>query len=251
MKLGDIKANTLDDNDGDYYEVYDWTGFVPFSDFIQPYSTDGKFVGKFTYASQEYLDSVGSAGEPGWYAFDDLRCVGDCTNSLKLAFAHGFFLNAGDGNAGLAPTVNFDGEVKTTESIIPVDNCIMFTGNATPVEIKLGDIKANTLDDNDGDYYEVYDWTGFVPFSDFIQPYTTDGKFVGKYTYASQEYLDSVGSAGEPGWYAFDDLRCVGECFNETITLPAGRAFFLNAGDGNAGLAPTITLPSALKSAGK
>ena len=53
MTLGDIKANSFNDEDGDY-DVWDWTGFTPFNDFIQTMNTIGKFTGQFTYAPAGY-----------------------------------------------------------------------------------------------------------------------------------------------------------------------------------------------------
>ena len=103
----------------------------------------------------------------------------------------------------------------------------------------LGDITANPFNDEDGDY-DVWDWTGFTPFSDFIQIMDSNGQFIGKYTYAPAGYA----GGNVAGWYDFSDKSCL-ECQNSVI-IKAGQSFYLNAGDGAGGLAPTITIPSAL-----
>ena len=195
----------------------------------------GKFTGKYSYAPAGY------AGEnaAGWYDFSDKACA-TLKNDVQIPFAAGFYLNTSDGNGGLAPQLTFAGAVKQDDTVVPVASSMMLFGNASPVNIKLGAITANSLDDNDGDYYDVFDWTGFVPFTDFIQIMNESGQFIGKYTYAPAGYVGS----NVAGWYEFSDKGCT-ECKND-IDVKAGQAFYLNAGDGKGGLAPTITLPSAL-----
>lgn len=68
-----------------------------------------------------------------------------------------------------------------------------------------------------------------------------NGQFIGQYTYAPCGYAGS----NEAGWYEYTDTGCT-DCKN-SITIKAGQAFYLSAGDGAGGLAPTITIPTALK----
>ncbi len=234
MTLGDIKANSFNDEDGDY-DVWDWTGFTPFNDFIQTMNTIGKFTGQFTYAPAGYA----GGNEAGWYEFSDTGCTA-VSNSVVIPFTHGFYLNTGDGAGGLAPELTFAGQVKADATIIPVANSMMLTGNASPADITLGQITANSFNDEDGDY-DVWDWTGFTPFNDFIQIMNENGQFIGQYTYAPAGYAGS----NEAGWYEYTDTGCT-DCKN-SITIKAGQAFYLSAGDGAGGLAPTITIPTALK----
>ena len=116
----------------------------------------------------------------------------------------------------------------------------MLSGNCSPVNITLGQITANSFDDTEGEEYDVFDWTGFTPFTDFIQIMDDTGHFIGQYTYAPAGYKN--GNAA--GWYAWDDKDCTTP-MNST-TIKAGQAFLVVAGDGAGGLAPTITIPSAL-----
>lgn len=248
MKLGDITANSFDDSDEGTYDVWDWTGFTPFTDFIQPMDSTGKFTGKFTYVPQGYIDKKGLTAEPGWYDYYDPNCEGKCYNNEKIPFSRGFYLCAGDGAGGLAPALIFNGEVKKGNSELPVASSMMMTGNASPVDITLGQITANSFDDSDEGTYDVWDWTGFTPFTDFIQPMSKDGKFKGMFTYVPQEYIDKKGLTAEPGWYDYYDPNCEGECYNN-LKIEAGEAFYLCAGDGAGGLAPTITIPGALPAA--
>lgn len=146
MTLGDIKANSFNDEDGDY-DVWDWTGFTPFNDFIQTMNTIGKFTGQFTYAPAGYAGGT----EAGWYEFSDTGCTA-VSNSVVIPFTHGFYLNTGDGAGGLAPELTFAGQVKADATIIPVANSMMLTGNASPADITLGQITANSFNDEDGDY---------------------------------------------------------------------------------------------------
>lgn len=233
MTLGDITANSFNDEDGDY-DVWDWTGFTPFNDFIQTMNTIGKFTGKYTYAPAGYT----AENAAGWYDYSDTSCT-TLKNSTSVPFTHGFVLFAGDGAGGIAPGLTFSGQVKADATVIPVALSSMLTGNASPVNITLGQITANSFNDEDGDY-DVWDWTGFTPFNDFIQVMNDSGKFIGKYTYAPAGYA----GGNEAGWYEDSDTGCT-KCMN-SVVIKAGQAFLVVAGDGAGGLAPTITIPSAL-----
>lgn len=235
MTLGDISANSFDDTEGEEYDVFDWTGFTPFTDFIQTLNTSGKFTGQFTYAPAGYKNG----NVAGWYEWSDKNCT-SVSNSVILPFTHGFLLNAGDGAGGLAPALVFAGQVKGDATVVPVASSSMLSGNCSPVNITLGQITANSFDDTEGEEYDVFDWTGFTPFTDFIQIMDDTGHFIGQYTYAPAGYKN--GNAA--GWYAWDDKDCTTP-MNST-TIKAGQAFLVVAGDGAGGLAPTITIPSAL-----
>ncbi len=236
MTLGDITANSFNDADGEY-DVWDWTGFTPFSDFIQTMNTSGKFTGKFTYAPANYKGSNAA----GWFDFSDKNCETP-KNSVELPFTHGFLITTGDGAGGLAPAITFAGQVKADATVIPVASSSMLTGNATPVAITLGQITANSFNDADGEY-DVWDWTGFTPFSDFIQIMDEKGKFIGKYTYAPEGFKNG----NVAGWYNFADKNC--EKVMNDVEVVAGQAFLVTAGDGAGGLAPTITIPTAIPAA--
>ena len=235
MTLGDITANSFDDTEGEAYDVFDWTGFTPFIDFIQTLNTSGKFTGQFTYAPAGYKN--GNAA--GWYEFSDTECA-SVSNSVALPFAHGFLLFAGDGAGGLAPALTFAGQVKADATVVPVASSSMLSGNCSPVNITLGQITANSFDDTEGETYDVFDWTGFTPFIDFIQIMDDSGHFIGQYTYAPAGYA----GGNEAGWYEYTDTGCT-KCMNSTV-IKAGQSFLVVAGDGAGGLAPTITIPSAL-----
>ena len=233
MKLGDITANSFNDEDGDY-DVWDWTGFIPFSDFVQTMNTSGRFTGKYTFAPAGYAGNAAA----GWFDFSDTTCATPM-NNVSVPFANGFVLAVGDGAGGLAPNLTFAGQVKSDATVVPVANSSMLTGNATPVQITLGQITANSFNDEDGDY-DVWDWTGFTPFSDFIQVMNDSGRFVGKYTYAPAGYAGNA----EAGWFDFSDTGCTTP--RNDVTLAPGQAVLVSAGDGAGGLAPTLTIPSAL-----
>ena len=233
MTIGDITANSFNDEDGDY-DVWDWTGFTPFADFIQTMNKNGQFTGQYTYAPAGYA----GGNEAGWFDFADKTCTTP-RNSVSIPFGSGFYLNAGDGAGGLTPELTFAGQVKADATVIPVASSRMLTGNASPVDITLGQITANSFNDEDGDY-GVWDWTGFTPFNDFIQVMNDSGKFIGKYTYAPAGYA----GGNEAGWYEDSDTGCT-KCMN-SVVIKAGQAFLVVAGDGAGGLAPTITIPSAL-----
>ena len=235
MTLGDITANSFDDTEGETYDVFDWTGFVPFTDFIQTMNTSGQFTGQFTYAPAGYA----GGNEAGWYDYSDSSCT-TLRNDTSVPFGRGFYLAAGNGTGGLAPALTFAGQVKADATVVPVSNSNMLTGNCSPVDITLGQITANSFDDTEGETYDVFDWTGFVPFTDFIQIMNSSGQFIGQYTYVPAGYA----GGNEAGWYGYDDTGCT-KCMN-SIVIKAGQSFYVAAGNGTGGLAPTITIPSAL-----
>ncbi len=238
MTLGDISANPFDDSEDGDYDVWGWTGFTPFSDFVQTMNKTGQFTGKFTYAPAGYKNGCAA----GWYDFDDKNCSTP-KNDVSVPFTDGFYLHAGNGAGGLPPALVFAGQVKSDKTIIPVASSSMLTGNATPIKITLGDISANSFDDSEDGDYDVWGWTGFTPFSDFIQVMNDKGQFIGKYTYAPEGYKNG----NIAGWYDFDDKSCTTPM--NSIELEPGQAFYLHAGNGAGGLAPTITIPTAIPAA--
>ena len=236
MTLGQITANQEFDE-----VLWDCVGFG-INDTIQLFGTDGKTKGLLTYCSKSYIENACfTVGTPGWYTYIDASAgnFANCLNDTVLKFGEGFIVKAGKGN-GVTPALTFSGAVKDAKSDIPGVS-FAFTGNCSPVAIKLGDITTNQLFDE-----TLWDCYGFG-INDTIQFFGTDGKTKGMLTYCSKSYIEQACfTVGTEGWYTYIDAAAgnFSDCKNNT-PVPAGEAFIMKCGDGN-GVTPTITIPCAL-----
>jgi len=185
MLLGDIVANA---------------NFAPFEDSIQIVNSAGNVFMQATYVSQANLDLWEMEGyEPGWYDFEDGELTGGTLNGTVLPFGTSMTVFTQYANVGLM----FVGEVVQSDNPLPlVQNGFTPLGNASPVDLTLGDITANEF---------------FAPFEDSIQIIDAAGNVVMQATYVSQANLDLWEMEGyEPGWYDFEDGELTGGTLNST-----------------------------------
>ena len=203
-KLGDITCNSA--NFG--------------SDVLQFLNPNGSTKQEFWY-----LDPATAAEaemEAGWY--DAAKAANEeyeCCNSLPLPYGQGFMFFAGYPDLKLT----FSGTVTDeTKPFAMVTGAMNFTGNATPVNITLGDVTCNSV--NFG--------------SDVLQLLGANGA-----TKQSFWYLDPATAAEaemDPGWYDADKAANEEyECCN-SIPLNSGDGFMFYAGYPDL----TLTVPAAL-----
>jgi len=200
MTLGDIAANEF---------------FAPFEDSIQIFDAAGALVVEATYVSQAFLDAYELTGyDAGWYDLNDLEMTGGTLNSTVLAFGQSMTVFTGYEGA----TLMYVGEVvQDTETLtLPLtQNGFTALGNASPVELTLGDITANE---------------NFAPFEDSIQIFNAAGALVVEATYVSQAFLDAYELTGyDAGWYDLNDLEMTGGTLNATV-MPAGQGMTVFTG---------------------
>jgi len=198
MLLGDIKANA---------------NFALFEDSIQIFNAAGARVLTATYVSREILDENELFEvEDGWYDLDDVDLEGPTYNDTELAYGTSLTVFTGYADAGLL----YVGEVIQQDvSVTLAQNAYTFLGNASPVNLTLGDIKANE---------------NFALFEDSIQIFNAAGARVLTATYVSREILDENELFEvEDGWYDLDDVDLEGPTYNDTAII-AGQGMTVFTG---------------------
>ena len=211
MKLSDIKAEGMD----------------PFSDMIQFLSTDAaKTYLQATYIDAAVAEEFGDAALEGWWDADapGETSLNDVTIDAGTAFLCAF-------SSGNTIKFTYAGQVTTGERTVnvPAGTAYPFLCNLQPVDLKLGDIKANGMD----------------PFADMIQFLSTDAaKTYLQATYIDAAVAEEFGDAGLVGWW---DADAPGETSYNDVDLPAGAAFLGAISSGNAitFVFPDVTAPAA------
>ena len=211
LTLGDIKAEGMD----------------PFGDMIQFLSTDAAK----TYLSATYIDAATALEneDPALEGWWDVNALGEISyNNVSIDAGTAFLCAFSSGN-----TVKFTyaGQVTTGERTVnvPAGTAYPFLCNLQPVNLKLGDIKANGMD----------------PFGDMIQFLSTDAAK----TYLSATYIDAATALEneDPALEGWWDVNALGEISYNDVDLPAGSAFLGAISSGNAVtfVFPDVTAPKA------
>ena len=198
-------------------------------DYIARLLPTGASSAEYTYLNKDYSDALGGTGA-GWYMLEEVNdgdvSISGCQNDVVLPFAEGFlaFNNTG-------AKLTFAGEVQTgdTELQTTLGNNA-FSGNASPVDIKIGDL---TVSD---------DWDAAE--GDFLAILLPTGASLAEYTYLSKDYSDALGGTGA-GWYLLEEVNdgdvSISGCQNTAVTITAGQGFMIFQNTG-----ANVYLPSAL-----
>ena len=194
--------------------------FVGGGDVIRIFGTDGKQKYELSYLNATEAEAEGA--EVGWYTLD---AWGDWDfsetyrmNDLALPYGTGLvFVPTTEG-----ATITYSGEVHQADKPITASKgALLWTGNTSPVDIKISQLRANDT---------------FVGGGDVIRIFGTDGKQKYELSYLNATEAEAEGA--EVGWYTLDAW---GDWdFSETyrmndIDLRAGEGFvFVPATEGAA-----------------
>ena len=179
-------------------------------------------------AKAEYEEAADA--DIGWYPFAELDDLdfSNCANGLEIPLGSMAVVSTGNPDAKII----FSGEVRQEETVLSlVPYKKTYVGNCSPVDITLGDIKAN--DDFEFD-------------ADFIFFFDNNGDVTGTYGYlnaaAKAEYEEAADA--DIGWYPFAELDDLdfSNCANSR-PVKAGDTFVVSTGNPTA----TLTIPSAIK----
>ena len=220
MTLGDIVANSVGNEDGEYV-----SGWDPDNDYLCTWgvvNNKGKETGVYKYLPkwQTEEDQWWEGHTPGWYASDD-DDFANCMNGVKLPYGEGAVIKSNP-----SATLTFSGEVKAGITDVPV-NKYKISGNSYPVSIKLGKIKTNSAG-LDGEYA-----SGWNPDDDYLCTWdvvSNKGKETGVYKYlpAWQTEVGAWWEGHTPGWYLSDDDDFA-NCYNEKVNLDPGDGFVIKS----------------------
>jgi len=211
MILGDIAANE---------------NFSPFEDAIQIFDSTGSKILMATYVSQAVLDANEITGvEAGWWDLADVNFENGDLNDTVIQFGSSMTVFTGYAGAGLV----YVGELVQSDNPLPlVQNGYTFLGNASPVDLLLGDITANE---------------NFSPFEDAIQIFDSTGSKILMATYVSQAVLDANEITGvEAGWWDLADVNFENGDLNDTVIV-AGQGMTVFTGYAGAAIIIPNPLP--------
>ena len=235
---------TLVDKDGN-------GGWDPWMDNLMTLDpANGLPLETYAYFSPYYAEQYGVPA--GWYTADEIigldedpQIIPEKTrDDVKINFRDGFKVVIASGNE---VTVNNAGEV-LSKGWIPLslnaDGSNNFTGNVTPVNIKIGDIQVTETDLETG----MGGWDPWMDVLCKLDP--ANGLPVETYTYMTPYYAAGDYSC-DPGWYTTTDLENAdnlgiplqGKCQNEKVSFDAGEAFKVVIASGNE---VQLFIPSAL-----
>ena len=217
MTFGDITANR---------------DFAFGSDTIMTLTTLGRTGDIITYLTAEEASEYGIEGlKAGWYSqyyvnneWDWENPIPDeqCWNNKKLPYGTMVIVQGNEG-----ANINYAGEVLSENHQFEiVGGQYNMIGNATPVDLVMGDITANR---------------DFAFGSDTIMTLTTIGRTGDIITYLTAEEASEYGIEGlKPGWYSqyyvnnewdWENPIPNDQCFN-TMPVPSGYGFIAQGNDG-------------------
>ena len=226
-KLGDIKPNENVSFSGTDLQLLDAEGATDTIE-LEGYGT--------VRAIFWYLPPADATDglEPGWYPIsdEDDPLFDYPQNDREIPFGQGFLMNCGDGEAG----VTYSGAVANKDFEKELDSGYNFTGNCSPVTVKLGDLTPNENLSFSGTDLQLLDAEGATDTIE-LEGYGT--------VRAIFWYLPPADATDglEPGWYPIsDEDDPLFDYPQNDREIPAGQGFLMNCGDSNA----VITIPTAL-----
>lgn len=220
--LGDITANDL---------------FAFAADTLQTLNGNGGTLANYTFLSANVAPDYAEYGlSEGWYDYDELMAWDWASeapakkNSVELPFGTMFILQSANDGAALV----YSGEVLPTDKeFLIISGVWNMLGNATPVDLTLGDITANDI---------------FAFAADTIQTLNGNGGTLANYTYLSPTFVPDYEMYGlKAGWYDYDDLMAwdwasEAPAQKNNVAIPAGYGFIVQSANDGA----SITIPSPL-----
>ena len=220
--LGDIKANDT---------------FAFAEDNLQLLTGTGGTLAQYTYCNEEWAAEFESTGlKVGWYDYEEISnwdwesTAPESKNNVELPFGSMFILQSGYEGAALI----YAGQVLDADKefeIVP--GTMNMLGNATPVDLTLGDIKANDT---------------FAFAEDNLQTLTGTGGTLAQYTYCNEAWAAEFESTGlKVGWYDYEEIsnwdwESTAPESKNSLPIPSGYGFIIQSGYEGAG----IIIPSPL-----
>lgn len=225
-----LEAQTL----GSFKIPTDSSFFSGDSIVLEIYNSAGSLEGAYSFVDETNCGTY-SLTKPGWYPYDLmvswLATDDDLSNNVVIPFGSGVIITSGEADS----KITFAGEVLNEAKSIKVygNNGITWTGNATPISIKLGDFALPT------------DASFFSGDSIVLEIYNSAGSLEGAYSFVDETNCGTY-SLTKPGWYPYDLmvswLATDDDCANLTVDISAGKMVVITSGESDT----TLTLPNPL-----
>ena len=220
--LGDLKANDT---------------FAFLQDTVQTLNGNGGTEAMYTYLSETAAVAYEMYGlRAGWYDYNELLAWDWVSeppaqkNTDSLPYGKMFIIQSGYEGAALV----YSGEViPAAKEFMIIPNTMNMLGNATPVDLVLGDIACNDT---------------FAFLQDTVQTLNGNGGTKAMYTYLNETAAVAYEMYGlRVGWYDYNELLAwdwVSEApaQKNDVEIPAGYGFIVQSGYDGAG----IIIPSPL-----
>jgi len=202
--------------------------------FLEIYDETGSLEGAYSFVDADNAVGYGLS-KPGWYPLEKMMyweaTDDDCANDLVVPFGKGVIITSSESDTSLTFAGQVLDEAKTYDV---VGGGITWTGNATPVDLTLGDLALPTdqgFSSGDSISLEIYDETGSL---------------AGAYSFVDEDNAVGYGLS-YPGWYPLEKMMyweaTDADCANETVAVPAGKMVIITSAEADT----TLTLPNPME----
>ena len=196
------------------------------------YNSAGSLEGAYSFVDEANCETYGLTN-PDWYPLDLMQgwtaTDDDLSNDVVIEFGKGVIITSGESDT----KVTFAGEVlKTAPTITVVGGGITWTGNATPVNLTLGDLALPT-DQGFGSGDTIV-----------LELYSSAGSLEAAYSFVDEANCETYGLTN-PGWYPLDLMQgwtATDDDLANNVPLPSGKMVIITSGEADT----TLTLPSPL-----
>ena len=201
---------------------------------LEIYNENGTLDGEYSFLDEDNASNWGLT-KTGWYPLELIQewtaTDDDCANDTVIPFGHGVIITSGEADT----TVTFAGQVLDEEKTYDiVGGGITWTGNATPVDLKLGDL-ALPVDQGFGSGDTIV-----------LEIYNENGTLDGEYSFLDEDNASNWGLT-KTGWYPLELIQewtaTDDDCANDTVDIPSGKMVIITSGEADT----TLTLPNPMK----
>lgn len=202
---------------------------------LEIYNESGSLDGAYSFVDTANCETY-SLTSPGWYPLEKMQnweaTDEDLSNDVVVPFGKGVIISSGEADT----TLTFSGQVVDEEKTYDVfgGNSFTWTGNATPVDLTLGDFAIPTdqgFGSGDTIVLEIYD---------------ASGSLEGAYSFVDTDNCATY-SLSATGWYPLEKMQnweaTDDDCANESVVIPAGKMVLISSGEADT----TLTLPNPMK----
>ena len=201
---------------------------------LEIYNEAGTLDGEYSFVDEANASTYGLS-ETGWYPLSLMQewtaTDDDCANDVVIPYGHGVIITSGEADT----TATISGQVvNESKTYDVVGYGITWTGNSTPVDLKIGDL---ALPVNQG--FGSGD-------SIVLEIYNEDGTLDGEYSFVDEANASTYGLS-ETGWYPLSLMQewtaTDADCVNTTVEIPSGKMVIITSGEADT----TLTLPDPTK----
>ena len=201
---------------------------------LEIYDETGSLEGAYSFVDADNAAGYGLS-YTGWYPLEKMQnweaLDDDCANDVVVPYGKGVIIVSAEADTALTFAGQVIGEAQTFDV---VGGGVTWTGNATPVDLTLGDLAIPTDQgflSGDSIVLEIYDETGSLE---------------GAYSFVDADNAAGYGLS-YTGWYPLEKMQnweaTDEDCANTTVQVPAGKMVIIVSAEGDT----TLTLPNPME----